>query len=411
MRAMKFQNWPQHPAQSRGDHPLAQSAFNGENRLRELEHLAETARKVRDQAAADLTRNGNTHHIARDRLAAAERMLQKTKKEMQELRAQLGLDKPKPKPKPTPQSAEDFELAMLLGNSNKRLKRDELGPDTFTIEADEGPRSSQYQGSQSYTHEGPASRQQTQRSPSRRGSRQHPAQRSGRRYERPSSLLRILGVSLFVLLGVGLGAAGTYLMVTSESVPDAAQKVSDGAVKVTTQIKSMLPQDTAAATATNTVKEPERTEPAPSTTAVTPAETSSTPTVTKPKPVKLDPFQKRALEEQEERLRKAAAERLAKAIEEQKAAAAAAENEVMPFTEETGYTTPATAPAGYPPPVEDAAPGIAPAAELTAPVVVEGALTESVQPAAAAQVAPPAPVQQSEPTLLELPLTHPEAFE
>lgn len=107
-----------------GERPLAQSAFSGEARLRELEHLADTARKVRDQAAAELTRgSGTTHHVARERIAAAERMLRKSQQEIAELRAQraqpvTGTGAPQPSI-----TAQDFELAVLLGHNKGRFNQ------------------------------------------------------------------------------------------------------------------------------------------------------------------------------------------------------------------------------------------------------------------------------------------------
>lgn len=108
------------------ERPLAQSALSGQARLLELEHLAETARKVRDQAAAELTRNtGSTHHIARDRMAAAERMLRKTQQEIAVLRHPQGASATAATPAA---QRKDFELAVLLGHSKARFNLDNPSP-------------------------------------------------------------------------------------------------------------------------------------------------------------------------------------------------------------------------------------------------------------------------------------------
>lgn len=108
----------------RDERPLAQSVFSGEARLRELEHLADTARKIRDQAAAELTRgSGAAHHIARERISIAERMLRKTQLEIAELRDQLNTPSGIRNTTPASTTAKDNELAILLGHSTGRFNQ------------------------------------------------------------------------------------------------------------------------------------------------------------------------------------------------------------------------------------------------------------------------------------------------
>lgn len=114
-----------HAPQPHGDaSPLAQSSFSGLARLRELEHLADTARKIRDQAAAELTRgSGAAHHIARERISIAERMLRKTRLEITELRTQLSESGVSGNTTTPVTSARDNELAILLGYSKGRFNQ------------------------------------------------------------------------------------------------------------------------------------------------------------------------------------------------------------------------------------------------------------------------------------------------
>lgn len=233
MHATNFQYRSQLPAQtSAEDRPLAQSVFSGEARLRELEHLAETARKVRDQAAAELTRNGSTHHIARDRIAAAERMLRKTQQEIAELRAQLGpVAPPAPKAPPQPQ---DFELAVLLGHSKARFNRDGAFQSTLALQQD-----TPY-GAQGLPAALP-------------GSSKHPAYSSVDTVEtKTPSSWRTLAFSLLVTLGIGLGALGTYAIINTGSITNAAQIMQEGTNQLVTRLRALIPAIGAYTTGNNT---------------------------------------------------------------------------------------------------------------------------------------------------------------
>lgn len=307
MQSTKYQNPSSQPDQ-RANKPLAKSVFDGENRLRELEHLAETARKVRDQAAADLTRNGSAHHIARDRLASAERMLQKTRQEMAELRRQLGLQAA-PAKAATKQSnkAQDFELAMLLGHSKARFSLDDVGPDSFQIEPENGAQA------QPSSKTRPTARQTAQ------------ARSVTRRRRANPSALRLLGVGLFALIGTGLGAVGTYLFVSSDSVPDAAHNVTEGAQQMATRLKALLPKPdsntdskpvASLSTQTQPVAPPHDQQPAavPARSAAAASQTSSA----RARPAAPEPLNQHALQGQLEaqlkQVRQAAAQRHAAAL-------------------------------------------------------------------------------------------------
>lgn len=202
-----------------GDQPLAPSAFNGETRLRELEHLAETARRVRDQAMAELARQGSAHHIARDRIAAAERMLQKTGKEMAELRARLAATPP-PTPASQPAaSVQDFELAVLLGHSKTRFNRDGQATRSFQLEQDK-----------STSRGTPAPTRTDTRTAAAASAR--PA--AGRRGAAPTARGHGLALGLLATLGVGLVAFGAYMLGGADAAPQAIHQTIG-------KIKNLIP--------------------------------------------------------------------------------------------------------------------------------------------------------------------------
>lgn len=217
MHANKHQVRSQQPQSGSGTRPLAGSVFSGEARLRELEHLAETARKVRDQAAAELTRNGSTHHIARDRIAAAERMLRKTQHEIAELRAQLG---PAARPAATlPAPQNDFELAMLLGHSKARFSQEDPSRPSLELQQDSSTRNAQATG---------------------KTGKSIPAKGEARA-RRSSSRTLIFG--LLVGLGIGAGAIGTYVA-ASGSIGGFMQ---EGAAHITAKLRILWPGLTSSA--------------------------------------------------------------------------------------------------------------------------------------------------------------------
>lgn len=210
MHAKPSQQSPQ-PSSNGAERPLATSAFKGQTRLRELEHLAETARKVRDQAASELTRGGSTHHIARDRIGAAERMLKKTQREIAELRAQLGSVAD---PAAAQEKPKDFELAMMLGHSKATFNRDEAGQTAYEIQ----------QGSPIRSAKKTASGK--------------PAIRAGKQ---TTSVWRTLTFAVLISLGAGLGATGTYVVTTTSSLNEASQVMRDGALQLVDKLRNLIP--------------------------------------------------------------------------------------------------------------------------------------------------------------------------
>lgn len=193
------------PAPHGDSRRLATSAFSGETRLRELEHLAETARRVRDQATAELARQGSAHHIARDRIAAAERMLQKAEKEIAELQAKLATA-PQPAAKPdAATSSQDFELAVMLGHSKARFNRGAQAAGGFQLEQDKcGP-----------THRPAAAR------PNAGAGKAAPARLANARSAPPAGHSRRLVFVVSAMLAVGLVALVTYLLLGAGSAPQA----------------------------------------------------------------------------------------------------------------------------------------------------------------------------------------------
>lgn len=198
---------------TRGETPLAQSAFSGEARLRELEHLAETARKVRDQAAAELTRNnGSTHHIARDRMSAAERMLRKTQQEIAQLREQLAavaLSNPSAAPQPAAQT-KDFELAVMLGHSRARFNLDT--PSQLTLQEQDFSRRVR-----------------------------DDKQTSGKRATRAASLWHTLTFGLLIAAGIGIGALATYGFINTGTLDGAARAVREGTTQMVDRLRGWIP--------------------------------------------------------------------------------------------------------------------------------------------------------------------------
>lgn len=196
------------------DKPLAQSALSGEARVRELEHLAETARKVRDQAGAELTRNsGSTHHVARERMAAAERILRKTQQELAQLREQLGT------PEPSAAPAKDFELAVMLGHSRARFNLE--GASQYSLE------------------EQPVSRPSRE---ARTASHKHSV--------RATSLWRTLTLGLLIAAGIGIGIPAFHGFIDTGTMDGAAQAVQEGTTHMVNRLRYLLtlPADTGHAT-------------------------------------------------------------------------------------------------------------------------------------------------------------------
>lgn len=187
-----------------GEAPLAQSALSGVARLRELEHLAETARKVRDQAAGELTRNhGTTHHIARDRMAAAERMLRKTQQEIAELREQLGNSITAAAPQSGAQP-KDFELAVMLGHSRARFNL-ETSPQ-LTLQEQHFSLRSRDEG------------------------------RAPKRAAQTTSTLRTFTFGLLAVAGIGIGALAAYGFISTGTIDGAVQAVRDGTTRIVAQL-------------------------------------------------------------------------------------------------------------------------------------------------------------------------------
>jgi hypothetical protein len=209
-------------AQPGGERPLAQSVFSGEARLRELEHLAETARKVRDQAAAELTRHGSTHHIARDRIAAAERMLRKTQQEIEELRVQTPSQGRSAAVAPAAQTNnQDFELAVMLGHSKARFNRGDTAQTALQLQQDGGNRPAKASA------------------PRVRAGAKRPAGGSSR--QPGGSPGRSLVFSILVTIGVGAGIIGTYAVANTGSISEATQLVRDQGLQLLTRLRTLMP--------------------------------------------------------------------------------------------------------------------------------------------------------------------------
>ena len=196
--------------------PLAQSVFKGQARLRELEHLADTARKVRDQAAAELTRgSGATHHIARDRIGVAERMLRKSQQEITELRAQLAAPGNLGAATNSTVAPQDIELAIMLGHNKGRFNQ--VGGEHAPLELQQEARLGEPRvtATSQTRRDGQAS--DTARDKSHKA------------------------VSLVLLIGLVIGALGTVAMLNHKFVDEAAQIVREGTEQLFMRIYTLLP--------------------------------------------------------------------------------------------------------------------------------------------------------------------------
>lgn len=203
-----------------GERPLATSAFSGAARLRELEHLADTARKVRDQAAAELTRgSGTTHHLARERIAAAERMLRNTQQEIAELHAALAQPVTGTGTPQTTITPHDFELAVLLGHNRGRFNQVGGAHAPLELKQDAGLGRSQAAIATASARHNQNPREST----------------SGRNGKRTWTF------SLLLVLGLGLGAFGTYAMFNQNVMVDATQVVRDGTTQLMIRLRALLP--------------------------------------------------------------------------------------------------------------------------------------------------------------------------
>ncbi|WP_297528455.1 hypothetical protein [Thiohalobacter sp.] len=191
---------------------IAPSAATGADRVRELEHLLETARKVRDQADAELTSTRFMNEAARKRIEAARRMEQKVEAELRRLRLETARREGRnvwapgdPLPTETPASDTDFEVALLTGSPRPRLRRDPSESDLRL--AEDAPRPAPPPQA--------AAPQGRSRS-STRHDRQRPAAAAPAR--RRGSTLRSLAIAVIVALGIGVGAAATLVLLQPQLV-------------------------------------------------------------------------------------------------------------------------------------------------------------------------------------------------
>lgn len=129
------------PQSDQDTRPLAETGTSGIDRLRELEKLLDTARKVRKLADSEIAQGKNLER-AQQRFDAANRMQRKVERELLKLRSELANEHPevnqvwspgdpvgrkstsrKPKVNAEPPSAPqpgDFELSVMLGKDKAR---------------------------------------------------------------------------------------------------------------------------------------------------------------------------------------------------------------------------------------------------------------------------------------------------
>ncbi|WJW76094.1 hypothetical protein QVG61_03095 [Thiohalobacter sp. IOR34] len=267
------------------DAPLAEGTARGEARLRELEHLLETARQVREQAAQEIQLSSSTHQAAQQRIAAAERMERKAAQELERLRLELTRrelrerrcwspgDPLPPPPAGRPQgTATDFEIALLTGSPRPRIG---TGRADFELaSADPAPSTA---------------------AADQRSAPNRPKPAAPRHSGRGRSLL----IALIVATGAGLGAATTYFTAKS---PEIRQRLTELPVQAGDWGRGWLQRMSAVTTTA--------TETASATAPATPLQPAPRQTAAPaPDPAELQAW-RRAIAAEEQRLKAAAIRRL-----------------------------------------------------------------------------------------------------
>ena len=185
---------------------LAQTPFGGQARLIELERLAKTARRVRQIAEQELAESRTSRGVAEQRIATCERTLRKAEDEMARIRSELYRSQQQAGAEAgNYQSAEEFELAILLGKAARA--EEPSNEDIAALQLTPLPKADKKKTTR-----------QTKLAPSRGISReQHKtSEGTGRR----------LGFALLVTLGAVVGATLTYLALTTPSIKENVQSMA-----------------------------------------------------------------------------------------------------------------------------------------------------------------------------------------
>ena len=197
---------------------LAQTPFGGAARLNELERLVKTARRVRKYAEQDVAESRTSREVAEQRIATCERTLRKAEDEMARIRSELYRAQQQAGAETRNyQSAEEFELAILLGKAARA--EEPSHEDIAALELTPVPKTDK--------------RKTTRRAepaPFRGISReQHKTiDGSGRR----------LGFALLMTIGAAVGATLTYLALTTPSIEENVKSIATDPVRLTDELKA-----------------------------------------------------------------------------------------------------------------------------------------------------------------------------
>lgn len=215
---------------------LAETPFSGKARLRELEQLAKTARRVREDAERELADSRTSRAIAEQRIATCERTIRRAEEEMAEIRADLYQGEHLDGDESDFKSSEDFELAVLLG---KTARREELSErEIADLELSPLPKSEQ--------------RRQPQQS------RPAPFRSVPRRGQNPNSgPTRRIGFMLLVTAGALLGASITYTALKSPAIQKNVAAIASDPGQLIEEVREAVTKQTIVPTPKNQTHESE----------------------------------------------------------------------------------------------------------------------------------------------------------
>ena len=192
---------------------LAQTPFGGQARLNELERLVKTARRVRKYAEQDVAESRTSREVAEQRIATCERTLRKAEDEMARIRSELYRAQQQAGAEARNyQSAEEFELAILLGKAARAEEPSD--EDIAALELTPVPK---------------ADKRKTTR-------RAEPAPFRGISREQHKTIDgsgRRLGFALLVTIGAAVGATLTYLALTTPSIKEDVKSIATDPVRLT----------------------------------------------------------------------------------------------------------------------------------------------------------------------------------
>lgn len=198
---------------------LAETPFTGEARLHELEQLAKTARRVREDAERELADSRTSRAIAEQRISTCERTIRKAEEEMAEIRADLYHRQHLDREASDFQSAEDFELAVLLGKATRHEKASEQ--DIADLELSPLPKPEKRRPP---THAKPAPFRSVPRA------NHKPKHGNSRR----------IGFPLLVTAGVVIGASATYTALKSPTIQENVAAIATDSGRLMEEVRAAV---------------------------------------------------------------------------------------------------------------------------------------------------------------------------